>query len=77
MIAQACRATPSPACARSRAYYEGGDQERGLALQYHAHAEAFEASHPRLAAAVLNIAWSYDRDGLFEDLEAKLRIEGH
>lgn len=63
--------------ASSRAYYEGGNQERGLALQYRAHAEALEASHPRLAAAVLNIARSYDRDGLFEDLEAKLRIEGH
>ncbi|WP_199085495.1 hypothetical protein [Bosea sp. ASV33] len=60
----------------SRGAYEGGDQERKLAGYFRTHALALEATHPQLAATLHELAKSYDRDGLSEDLSAKLRIEG-
>ena len=60
----------------SRGAYEGGDQERALAERFRRHAVALEDSHPHLAATLHDLAKAYDRDGVFEDLDAQLRIEG-
>lgn len=60
----------------SRGAYEGGDQERALAERFRRHAVALEDSHPQLAATLHDLAKAYDRDGVFEDLDAQLRIEG-
>jgi hypothetical protein len=60
----------------SRAAYEGGDQERALAEYYRHHGNALEATHPHVARTLLELANSYDRHGVLEDLDAKLRIEG-
>lgn len=60
----------------SRGAYEGGDQERELASYFRSNALALEATHPQLAATVHELAKSYDRHGLSEDLDAQLRIEG-
>jgi hypothetical protein len=59
----------------SRGAYEGGDQERELAGYFRHHALALEATHPQLAATLHELAKSYDRHGVFEDLDAQLRIE--
>lgn len=61
----------------SRGAYEGGDQERALAAHYRKQALALEPTHSRLSAALMSLARSYDRDGVLEDLEAKLRQERH
>lgn len=61
----------------SRSPDDGGDQERGLAAEYRHHARALQYSHVNLSAALEEIARSYERHGLREDLEAKLRREGH
>ncbi|MEA3014811.1 MAG: hypothetical protein QOD42_3356 [Sphingomonadales bacterium] len=61
----------------SRGMFDGGEQERGLAAYYRRQADALEASHPKLAATLAGLARSYDKDGLVEDLEARLRREGH
>ncbi len=61
----------------SRAYNEGGSQERDLARTYRDQASALHNSHPYLAASLERIARSYDRDGGREDMAARLRIEGH
>jgi hypothetical protein len=60
----------------SRAYDEGGDQERKLAEKYRNHALAVRNSHPNLAAAMERLARSYENDSLREDKEAELRREG-
>lgn len=60
----------------SRGAYEGGDQERELAGYFRKHAVALEETHPQLAAMLQELAKSYDRHGVFEDLDAQLRIEG-
>jgi hypothetical protein len=59
----------------SRAYDEGGGQERQLASKYRAYAKALQSSHIYVAAALEQLAGFYDNDGLREDLSAKLRIE--
>jgi hypothetical protein len=61
----------------SRGVFDGGEQERDLASYYRRHASALGISHPRLANTLETIARSYDRHGLMEDLEVKLRREGH
>ena len=60
----------------SRGVFDGGEQERALSAEYRANAKALEITHPQLAATLENLAKSYDRDGLAEDLEARLRREG-
>ncbi|ARW16014.1 hypothetical protein S101446_00874 [Komagataeibacter europaeus] len=59
----------------SREAYEGGDQERELAAHFRNHALALEPTHSQLAVALHELAKSYDRHGLFEDIDAQLRIE--
>jgi hypothetical protein len=61
----------------SRSPDEGGGQERGLAEEFRKYARALQNSHVHLAAALEEVARSYERYGLREDLEAKLRREGH
>lgn len=61
----------------SRAYDEGGDQERTLAAMYRSHARALHNSHVNVAAALEQLARSYENDGLREDISARLRQEGH
>lgn len=56
---------------------DGGGQERGLAADYRQHARALQHSHVNLAAALEEIARSYENHGLREDLEARLRHEGY
>lgn len=60
----------------SRAYDEGGLQERSLADTYRSHAKAVQNSHPNLAATLEQLARSYDTEGLRYDVEAQLRREG-
>jgi hypothetical protein len=61
----------------SRAYDEGGRQERELAATYHAYARAIDSSHVQVAATLEQLASSYENDGMQEDLQARLRREGH
>lgn len=61
----------------SRAYDEGGGQERALAEIYRGHAGAMRNSYPNLAASLEELASWYESDGQREDLRAKLRGEGH
>jgi hypothetical protein len=61
----------------SRAYDEGGGQERNLAATYRAHAHALQDSHVNVAAVFEQLASWYENDGLREDLQAKLRREGY
>lgn len=61
----------------TRGVFDGGDQERQLATEYRAYAKALEITHPRLSATLEGLAKSYDRHGLAEDLEVRLRREGH
>jgi len=61
----------------SRAPDEGGSQERELAAEYRSHADALRASYPYLAAALDEIAKSYEQQASREDLDAQLRLEGN
>lgn len=61
----------------SRAYDEGGEQERALSTRYRTISESLCASHPHAAAMFENIAKSYERDARRNDDDAQLRIEGH
>ena len=56
---------------------EGGDQERTAAETYRQLARAVCHSHPRLAAAMDQLASWYEQDGLREDHEADLRRESY
>lgn len=60
----------------SRGMTEGGQQEYDLADQYAAWAEAVQASHPRTAAALRDIANSYREEGQRNDEEARRFLEG-
>ena len=60
----------------SRAYDEGGGQERNLAATYRTYAKALQNSHPNLAATLEDLARSYESEGLSYDVEAQLRREG-
>jgi len=59
----------------TRGVFDGGDQERDLAAIYRSHAEALQVSHPRVSATLEALASSYDRDGVIQDLDAKLNRE--
>ena len=61
----------------TRGVFDGRDQERELAMQYRTNAHALEITHPKLAMTLELLAKSYDRDGLAEDLRARLRREDH
>jgi hypothetical protein len=61
----------------SRAHDEGGRQERELAGTYRGHARALHNSHVPVAVALEQLASWYENDGLREDLQARLRREGH
>lgn len=61
----------------TRAYYEGGAQERDLAGRYRRFAEPLHNTHPQVAALLVEIAESYESYAYHEDLDAQLRIEGH
>jgi hypothetical protein len=61
----------------SRAYYDGGAQERGLAEDYQRHATALQNAYPLLAAALQAMVAFYAQDARREDTGAKLRIEGY
>jgi hypothetical protein len=61
----------------SRAYDEGGSQERELAAELRRFASALHESHPNVAAVLDDLAQGYQREGTREDLEAQLRLEGH
>jgi len=61
----------------SRAYDQGGDQERGLASEYRGYARTLSRSHVNVAATLEKLARNYERDGFREDVHAKLRIEGY
>lgn len=60
----------------SRAYDDGGIQERTLSQKYRDLAKPLHATHPRVAAIFEQLAESYDRDASYEDRNAQLRIEG-
>jgi hypothetical protein len=60
----------------SRGMTEGGQQEYDLADKYAAWAEAVQASHPRTAAALRDIADSYREEGRRNDEEARRFLEG-
>ena len=59
----------------SRGVFEGGGQERELAAYYKRNADALTATHPCVAQTLTELAKSYERHGLMEDLEARLRRE--
>jgi hypothetical protein len=61
----------------SRALDEGGQQERKLAEAYRSHACTVRNSHPIVAAALEQIARSYERDARREDVEAELLRESY
>src|SRR5665213_2751365 len=61
----------------SKAYGEGGPQERALAQTFRSHAQAMHNSHVHLAATLEDIAKGYEADAVRADVDAKLRVEGH
>jgi hypothetical protein len=61
----------------SRAYWEGGDQERDLARQAKANADAIRSTHPMVASVLDEVAKHYEREGSDHDDDARLRLEGH
>ncbi|WP_455811266.1 hypothetical protein [Pseudomonas graminis] len=60
-----------------RAYYEGGDKERKLVVQYKEIAHNLYFTHPKLACIFDNLASHYDFYAAHEDRSAKLRLEGY
>ncbi|CAH0253376.1 hypothetical protein SRABI02_03230 [Plantibacter cousiniae] len=60
----------------SRGMTEGGQQEYDLANKYSAWAEAVQASHPRTAATLRDIAETYRDEGRRNDEEARRFLEG-
>jgi hypothetical protein len=60
----------------SRAYDEGGAQERELARKYQRYGAELIVAYPRVAAMIADIQLRYEEDALREDLDAKLRVEG-
>lgn len=59
-----------------RACDAGGEQERRLADLYRRHARALQNSHVNVAAVLEAIARTYEKEGLQEDVDAKLHREG-
>lgn len=60
----------------SRGMTDGGQQEFDLANQYASWAEMVQASHPRTAAALRDLADSYREEGQRNDEEARRFLEG-
>lgn len=60
----------------SRGMTEGGQQEFNLAADFEAKAELIEATHPRTAGALRQIADSYRAEGQRNDEEARRFLEG-
>ncbi|WP_308799537.1 hypothetical protein [Agromyces silvae] len=60
----------------SRGMTEGGQQEFDLAKDYDARAERIEATHPRTAGALRQVAESYRQEGRRNDEEARRFLEG-
>jgi hypothetical protein len=60
----------------SKAYAEGGTQERELATTYEKQAAALHQAHPHLAAVLDELASNYEKYARSEDVEAQLRLEG-
>jgi hypothetical protein len=60
----------------SRSITEGGQQEYDLSAQYEAWAEAVQATHPRTAATLRDIADSYREEGRRNDEEVRRFLEG-
>ncbi|WP_101254325.1 hypothetical protein [Streptomyces barkulensis] len=60
----------------SRSMAEGGQQEYDLADEYAAWAEAVQATHPRTASVLRDIADSYREEGRRNDEEARRFLEG-
>jgi hypothetical protein len=60
----------------SRGMTDGGDQEYALAHDFEAKAAQIEATHPRTARALRQIADSYRAEGLRNDEEARRFLEG-
>jgi hypothetical protein len=60
----------------SKAYAEGGTQERELATTYEKQAAALHQTHPHLAAVLDELASNYEKYARSEDVEAQLRLEG-
>ena len=58
----------------SRAYGEGGAQERELAAKYRHWAELRACDYPYVSAILENIAADYDREAAREDDEANVRV---
>jgi hypothetical protein len=59
----------------SRAYHEGGDQERRLSESYRAKAAGLSDSWPETAEVLSKLADTYAREAEREDEDARLRIE--
>lgn len=59
----------------TRAYHEGGDQERKLSAKYEAKAAALADEWPETAEALRKLGDAYRREAEREDEDAKLRIE--
>lgn len=60
----------------SRGMTEGGQQEYDLADKYAAWSEAVQASHPRTAAVLRDVADGYREEGRRNDEEARRFLEG-
>jgi hypothetical protein len=60
----------------SRGMTDGGQQEYELADRYASWAEMVQASHPRTAAALRDLADSYREEGRRNDEEARRFLEG-
>lgn len=60
-----------------RSPWDGGDQERDLAVYYRSHAEKLHVAQPNVANLLDKIARSYEHDGKREDIKADLRKEGY
>lgn len=58
-----------------RSHDEGGAQERELASRYREFARPLIATHPRVSDVLQQLASYYERSGLREDLDARLRRE--
>ncbi len=57
----------------SRGLKEGGAQERTLSDTYRGYSRIIKNTHPYVASVLEEVARSYERDGMREDVEAELR----
>lgn len=71
-----CIGTSNKRGVTSRSPWDGGDQERTLAMYFRDQARRVQYSHPVVATMLEGIAKGYERHGKREDIEANLRKEG-